>query len=62
MFFTQDLKKVLFPSILDVSNSLGREFFKAAPVPVHFPVPFVRVPPGPVHYAVPFGTFECRSL
>ena len=47
---------------LVVCNSLGREFFKAAPVPVYSPVPFVQVPPGPVHFAVLFGTFECRSL
>ena len=45
-----------------VGHSLGREFFKAAPVPVYSPVPFVQVPPGPVHFAVLFGTFECRSL
>ena len=35
-------------------SSIGREFFKVAPVPFVSPVPFLIIAPGPVHFPVPF--------
>ena len=34
-------------------SSIGREFFKVAPVPFVSPVPFLIIAPGPVHFPVP---------